>query len=63
MLFSFSDSTCKDPNGMQPHPNDCHKYIQCSNSTPHEMPCPAGTFFNPQISNCDNVANAPPSCK
>ena len=38
-------------------PDDCSKFLQCSNGFEYEMPCPPGLLFNENPQNCDWEAN------
>ncbi|VDN23448.1 unnamed protein product [Gongylonema pulchrum] len=58
-----SDDVCKEPNGTFPVPDDCHKFIQCSNGHANMMPCAPGTFYDEKTKLCDHMTNAPPTCK
>ena len=44
---------CPDSNGLYPHPNDCTKWIHCSNDIPYVKDCPADLHFNPILLVCD----------
>ncbi|EJW73471.1 hypothetical protein WUBG_15625, partial [Wuchereria bancrofti] len=57
------DQECPEPNGLFPHPTDCHLFIQCGNNNAYVMQCPATTFFNDAIKVCDHMTNAPDTCK
>uniref|UniRef100_A0A1I7W1Y9 Chitin-binding type-2 domain-containing protein n=2 Tax=Loa loa TaxID=7209 RepID=A0A1I7W1Y9_LOALO len=52
---------CPEPNGLFPHPSDCHLFIQCSNNYLHVMHCPPTTFFNDEVKSCDHMM--PDRCK
>ncbi|KAK6100780.1 Glycosyl hydrolases 18 family protein [Brugia pahangi] len=54
---------CPEPNGLFPHPTDCHLFIQCSNNNAHVKQCPATTFFNEANKACDHMTNAPDTCQ
>ncbi|XP_011309763.1 uncharacterized protein teq isoform X2 [Fopius arisanus] len=43
--------------GLLVHPNDCRKFLLCSNGMTHIMICAPGTVFNPTMSTCDIPAN------
>lgn len=40
--------------GVQPHPNMCNLFLQCSNGLTFVKLCPRGMNFNPRTSNCDS---------
>ncbi|EJW84938.1 hypothetical protein WUBG_04148 [Wuchereria bancrofti] len=63
VLKSISDQECPEPNGLFPHPTDCHLFIFCGNSNAYVKQCPANTFFNDAIKVCDHMTNAPDTCK
>ena len=45
---------CSDPFGYYANPQDseCQSYVQCAHGTPHVIPCPAGTVYNPNTIQC-----------
>ncbi|XP_022907789.2 probable chitinase 10 [Onthophagus taurus] len=50
--------TCPNVPGQypifHPHPEDCGRYCKCDNyGAIHDMPCPDGLHFNPQLNVCD----------
>lgn len=48
------DVVCKpEMDGMQPHPNDCTKFINCANGNVHVKECGPGTAFNSLMNVCD----------
>ncbi|CAL4067014.1 unnamed protein product, partial [Meganyctiphanes norvegica] len=53
------DLTCPKPNGLFPHPRDCHKWVKCVDSFLFVKDCPDGLQFNPVERKCDwpNIAN------
>ncbi|VDN82685.1 unnamed protein product, partial [Brugia pahangi] len=63
VLRTISGQECPEPNGLFPHPTDCHLFIQCSNNNAHVKQCPATTFFNEANKACDHMTNAPDTCQ
>lgn len=59
---SFEDPKC-DPNmvGLQPHPTDCSKFLNCANGITNIQNCGPGTVFNPASKVCDFPYNV--NCK
>lgn len=39
--------------GMQPHPNDCTKFLHCDNGRTFIKDCGPGTAFSPSLQICD----------
>nr|XP_022900905.1 probable chitinase 10 [Onthophagus taurus] len=55
---SCESVTCPYTPGKYPvfhaHPEDCGRYCKCDNyGTVHDMPCPAGLYFNTELNVCD----------
>lgn len=48
---------CGRSNGLFPHPDDCKKFIQCSNQVTNFFSCPLLLKFNPLTQACDFVTN------
>ncbi|XP_069105194.1 uncharacterized protein [Argopecten irradians] len=53
-ILLIPDNTCESTNAsLILHPYDCHRYVQCGDSTITEFVCPGSTCFNPIGNNCD----------
>lgn len=49
---------CSDKvDGLYSYPNDCSKYYNCGSKMTYVLSCSAGTYWNPDIGNCDWIAN------
>ena len=48
-------------NGFLPDPNDCAKFIHCSNGVAYQKQCGTGLHWNTNITGCDYPANV--GCK
>lgn len=44
---------CPSFEGIFPHPDDCSKFIKCSNGEPSTFQCGNGTVYNPNREYCD----------
>jgi len=44
--------TCPSPNGLFPHPTNCHQFYSCANNVPFIQSCPDPLHFNP-AGHCD----------
>ncbi|UYV70525.1 hypothetical protein LAZ67_7003416 [Cordylochernes scorpioides] len=43
---------CPHPEGLFPHPTDCHRFYQCHHSVPKLVTCPQDWHFNPDSKRC-----------
>lgn len=42
-----------DAQGLQPHPSDCTKFVNCANGNVHIQDCGPGTAFDKNMKVCD----------
>ncbi|XP_030380373.1 uncharacterized protein LOC115628426 [Scaptodrosophila lebanonensis] len=55
-LTGSGEVTCAvGATGLQPHPYDCNKFLNCANGQTFVQNCGPGTSFNPAIGTCDHA--------
>lgn len=52
-VHEFGNIPCRASNGLEPHPTDCDKFLNCANGNGVVQQCGPGTVFNERLFVCD----------
>lgn len=54
-ILGQSTLKCLSPTGIQPHPTDCSKYLECKNDIVNIRNCPEGQIFDANSLQCGDI--------